>query len=66
VIQQDTWQPFENPPAPAGDHLGLVALQDQIVLIGGEFNNTLTNQHQVYQAIYKVLMPALQKSENQP
>jgi len=57
----DEWQAYETPPITVGSHLALVAVGDQLVSLGGIRNGMLSDQQQVYQAIYKVLMPALQK-----
>jgi DNA-binding CsgD family transcriptional regulator len=57
----DEWQAYETPPTTVGSHLALVAVGDQLVSLGGIRSGVLSDQQQVYQAIYKVLMPALQK-----
>ncbi len=63
IVQQDNWQPFENPPSPAGSNLVQVAFQDQVMILGGQASDKIVNQFLSYHAIYKVQIPSVRKSE---
>ena len=63
IMDQDTWQPFDNPATPAGSYLGIVILPDRIAILGGQSDGKPSSQMQFYQAIYKALIPGVQNSQ---
>ncbi len=59
--QSDSWVPFENSPAQVGIGAGLVPFENRIYIFGGGESEKLSASNQIYQAIYTVVFPIIQK-----
>lgn len=57
----NTWETIEDSPLPVGVDCGLVAFNTRLHLIGGLVNEQVEAQHQAYQALYTVLLPAVSR-----
>lgn len=58
--QKDTWQPFEIPPKPVGSFPILLPYETHLHVMGGWYDDHVLPTHQTYQAIYTILIPAIQ------
>jgi DNA-binding CsgD family transcriptional regulator len=58
--QRDSWEPFELPPQPVGFLPVLLPYETHLHVMGGSIDNQVQSAHQTYQAIYTILIPAIQ------
>lgn len=57
--QADEWKAFEAPPGPAWTGLGLTVIETVLHGVGGRTAETVTAQHQSYQAIFTISIPVV-------
>lgn len=57
----DDWLEIEQPPQPIGLLPAVLPLDSRLFILGGEINGTGQTSFQVYQAVYTILVPVIQK-----
>ena len=57
--QDGVWQEFDSPDVKTLTNLGLVPLDTQLYLIGGQLGDDPTTKNSAYQAIYTFVMPII-------
>ena len=57
--QEEQWQPFNPPPQSTGAGLALIPFEDFLHVLGGSDPSDLSDQHQVYQAIFTRAIPII-------
>ncbi len=57
--QDGVWQEFDSPEAKTLTNLGLVPLETQLYLMGGQLGDDPTTKNSAYQAIYTFVMPII-------
>ena len=61
IPQTNLWIAFENPPVQIGEGAGIAPIDNRIYVLGGAVSGKVTPNNQVYQAIYTVVIPLIQK-----
>jgi N-acetylneuraminic acid mutarotase len=57
--QEDIWQEFDSPSEKSLANFGLVPLDTQLYVVGGELGDELTAINAAYQAIYTFVIPII-------
>lgn len=59
VDEAAAWTAFDMPPQPVGEGAAVAAAGNYIHILGGAHSETLSQAHQVYQALYSIAIPYL-------
>ncbi|OJX46994.1 MAG: hypothetical protein BGO78_15985 [Chloroflexi bacterium 44-23] len=55
----DEWVEIDQPPQPIGAFPAVLPSETRLYIIGGELDDTIQTDNQVYQAVYTILVPVI-------